>query len=365
MNRRATPRRRRVAPLAAGLAALLALAPARAHGGDSLQWYGLALARGTSRADAPHDVDEASAELQLGLDWSRSPAFLAHVTLLARTDDGASTKSGHAGTPEAYLEANFRPGRGRIRLRGGAFYLPTSRENVDALWESPYALSSSALNTWLGEELRPIGLDATLFRGGAFVGGTAFRGNDAFGALPADRGWTMHDRFTLLGQRIQADATRTSSLKEADGRLGWSARGGWNGRRLSLQATHVDNRADGLAYGTQRNWTTRFEIVGAELALGDWTIAAENGWGPSSIVVKGRVITADLQAGYVLVSRRFSRARATLRFDSYAVRGRRESALAVAGLAFPRPWLQLGVEALATSATTRVQAEARARFGRR
>lgn len=365
MNGRAPVHPRRVARAGASLAALLALAPAPARGGDDLQWYGFALARATSTAEAPHDLEAGSAQVQLGLDWSRSPAFLAHVTLLARTDDGASTKNGHAGTPEAYLEANFRPGRGRIRLRGGAFYLPTSRENVDALWESPYALSSSALNTWLGEELRPVGLDATLFRGGAFVGATAFRGNDAFGALPADRGWTMHDRFTLLGQEIQADATRTTSLRETDGRLAWSARAGWSGLRLSFQATHVDNRADGLAYGTQRNWTTRFEIVGAELALGDWTIAAENGWGPTSIDVKGRIITADIQAGYVLVSRRFSRARATVRFDSYAVRGKRESALTVAGLAFPRPWLQLGVEALATSATTRVQAEARARFGRR
>ena len=42
-----------------------------------------------------------------------------------------------------------------------------SRENVDALWENAYAVSSSALNSWFGEELRPIGFDVSWVRAGA------------------------------------------------------------------------------------------------------------------------------------------------------------------------------------------------------
>ena len=72
--------------------------------------------------------------------------------------------------PEAYVEAHL-PARGsRLKLRAGAFFLATSRENVDALWENAYAISSSALNSWFGEELRPIGLDASWMRGRALIG---------------------------------------------------------------------------------------------------------------------------------------------------------------------------------------------------
>ena len=38
-------------------------------------------------------------------------------------------------------------------------FLPTSRENVDPLWQSPYTLTLSSLNTWIGEEVRLAGLD--------------------------------------------------------------------------------------------------------------------------------------------------------------------------------------------------------------
>ena len=32
-----------------------------------------------------------------------------------------------------------------LRLRAGSFFLPTSRENVDLLWTSPYSITYSAL----------------------------------------------------------------------------------------------------------------------------------------------------------------------------------------------------------------------------
>src|SRR6202012_5746962 len=65
---------------------------------------------------------------------------------------------------EAYLQ--FRPypfsGGFRFRLKAGAFYAPISLENRSAGWESPYTLSYSAINTWLGQELRTIGLAGQL-----------------------------------------------------------------------------------------------------------------------------------------------------------------------------------------------------------
>jgi hypothetical protein len=203
----------------------------------------------------------SAAQIQAGVDWSPSPIFLAHLHLLARTDDGHS-ENGHAGTPEAYLQARFPVGESRVKIQAGAFFLPTSRENVDALWENPYAVSSSALNSWFGEEFRPVGLDVSWTRWGATIGGTLFRGNDTLGALPLDPGWSLHDRWILLGQKVQTGEDFTSVSAENDHRLGWSARAGWSSSHLSVLFTHIDNRSDGLPHGDFYDWNTRFDVAG-------------------------------------------------------------------------------------------------------
>lgn len=343
-------------------------APARAQ--DAFQWGGFASLRGGSHASGPLAADSLGAQLQLGLDWSASPTFLAHVHLLARTDDG-DAKRGHAGTPEAYLEFNAPIGPGRLRLRGGAFFLPTSRENVDALWENPYALSSSALNTWFGEELRPVGLDAAWMQDGLVLGATLFRGNDTFGALPLDRGWALHDRWTLVGEKVASGDYFTSVSAETDGRLGYSARAGYNTGAFALLFTHIDNRSDGLLYGDLYNWTTRFELASAELSRGDWTVAGEYGWGPTTIVFPGGSATDALRAGYLLVSRRIARARATVRVDAWhgSYRGSDEVRWdhAVTAAAFWTPWprLRAGLEVGASRDTARVLVDLRYGFSRR
>src|SRR5579862_4861755 len=50
----------------------------------------------------------------------------------------------------------------RFRLRAGGFYPAISLENRAAGWESPYTLSFSAINSWLGEELRTIGAEGQI-----------------------------------------------------------------------------------------------------------------------------------------------------------------------------------------------------------
>jgi len=350
---------RRIAVLA-----LLALASG-ANAGE-LQWNGFALLRGASADDTgPLRHDELSAQVQLGLDWWASPTFGAHVHLLGRSNSDGRRAT--AGIPEAYLEWNLHPGDDRLRLRGGAFFLPTSRENVDALWENPYAITSSALNGWLGEELRPIGIDASYFRKRGFVGATVFRGNDTLGALPAVRGWTLDDHWTLLGEWIPVDDEYFTSVSaETDHRLGWAARGGWNGERLLVQLTHFDNRSDGREYGELFNWGTRFNMVSAEYTVNDWTFAAENGWGATFLVVEhaGR-FTDDIQAGYALVSRRFPRSRATARFDSFRVDEDRDHAVTLAWFWTGIPRLRLGAEVSATKDSQRVLVEVRYLFSGR
>jgi hypothetical protein len=285
----------------------------------SLQVSGFALLRGAAVDDesAALRADELAAQSQVGIDWTPGPRLWGHVHALARTDDDES-RDGSVGVVEAFLEASFPVAEGRVRLRGGAMFLPSSLENVDALWQTPYTITPSALNTWLGEELRPIGLDAAYSRSGLTIGGTLFRGNDTFGALPPVRGWAFHDRWILLGEEIPIDEeVYTSVSDENDGRLGWSGRAGWQGRRVGVRFTHVDNRSDGLLYGDLYNWNTRLDIVGIEATRGGLTVAAESGWGPTYLVVEGQRIVSDLRASYVLLSKRLRNGRVSLRLDHY------------------------------------------------
>jgi hypothetical protein len=331
------------------------------RGDDALQISGFGALRGTTKANNPLEADTASAQIQAGIDWSPSPIFLVHLHLLARTDDGQS-QHGHAGTPEAYAEAHFPAGGSRFKLKAGAFFLPTSRENVDALWENAYAISSSALNSWLGEEFRPIGLDVAWLRWGATVGATVFRGNDTFGALPLDPGWSLNDRWTLLGQKVQSGENYASVSAETDDRLGWSARAGWSFRQFSVLFTHIDNRSDGLPHGDFYNWKTRFDIVGFDYSQSDWTVAGETGWGPTELFYPGGSFLADLRASYILVSRRLGRGRATARFDEFTDDESHRYALTLAAFWTPVPKLNVGLELSAGVGEQRGLGDLRYRF---
>lgn len=320
-----------------------------ANGDDALQWSGFALLRASNGVESgPLREEQVSAQVQVGIDWTPSPFLGAHVHLLARDDD-AGARRGTFGIPEAYVDANFVPANGRLRLRAGAFFLPTSRENVDALWETAYTITPSALNSWLGEEFRPIGIDASYTRRGLMAGATIYRGNDTFGALPPVRGWSLRDHWATLGEWIPVDEFDFTSVSaENDDRLGWSARGAWSGANALVQLTHIDNRSDGLDYDRLFNWGTRFDILSGEYTAGDWTIAAEAGWGPTFLIVEGEKFTNDLKTGYVLVSRLFAHGRATVRADAFSVDDIDQHALTIAYFWTPPGRLRPGIE-LATS----------------
>lgn len=314
--------------------------------------------------DVPLDDDAISAQVQVGIDWRPSPWFGGHVHLLARNESDRS-KRGRVGVVQAYLDQNFTRGEHRVRLTEGAFFLPTSRENVDALWESPYTITPSALNSWMGEELRPVGVDAAYTFRRQWTGGvTVFTGNDTLGSLPAVRGWSMRDHWALLGEHLKVDQEYYTSVSaENDDRLGWSARGRWNNDRASVQLTHLDNRSDALEHGDLFDWYTRFDILGGDYAIGDWTIAAEYGWGVTDIVIEdeGRFRT-DLSASYLLVSRRLANGRVSLRGDVFTRDDATDHAITAAYFWAPRGKLRSGIEAIVAGEEKRVAIELRYSF---
>jgi hypothetical protein len=331
-----------------------------------LQWSGFGLLRGSTKNEAvPLKSDALTAQLQLGIDWRPSMSFGSHVHLLARNDDDRA-KRGRVGVVEAYLDQNVVRGEHRLRLMEGAFFLPTSRENVDALWESPYTITPSALNSWLGEEFRPIGIDAAYTLRRTWTAGlTAFRGNDTFGAFPAVRGWALRDYWAVLGEHMPVKDDFTSVSAETDHRIGWAARGRWNNDHATLQATWIDNRADAQQHGELLNWATRFYIVGGDYRMGDWTAAAESGWGRTSVIFGGVRYPTDIRASYVLLSRRLAGGRASLRADAFQSDVTHRHAITAAYFFAPRGPLRIGVEGIVSGGQNRVSLELRYNFAGR
>ena len=93
-------------------------------------------------------------------------------------------------------------------VKAGAFFPTISLENDDIGWTSPYTITYSAINSWIGEELRTMGAEGTLRLHTATLGSFSLIAaldccNDPAGVLMADRGWAMDDRPTGLFERVR------------------------------------------------------------------------------------------------------------------------------------------------------------------
>ena len=236
---------------------------------------------------------------------------------------------------EAYLEWRPWPSRYfRSRAKLGAFYPEISFENVLPSWRSPYSVSWSAVNSWLGEEIRTIGAEYRLdwlgqHNGGAFdvsaiVG--VYGLDDPAGTLMATRGWALHDRQTTLFGRVgrpgeEVDIRRM--FAEIDHRPGYYAGAELAYREsATLRALHYDNRGDGTSVAPSLDaisWLTRFDSLGLQLTPTDHlTVIAQylNGytWINPFIPFKW-----DFDAGFLLASYEQGRYRLTLRRDWFGM----------------------------------------------
>lgn len=281
-----------------------------------------------------------------------TPTFHA-IAIIDYLDDAADG----LGIAEAYLEWRPVPTSDvRHRWRAGAYYPPLSMENRDTAWSSPYSVSFSAINTWLGEEIRPFGLEWSIRRtiGGAgsphelgFLA-SAFYGDDPAGTLLFWRGWSLHDRQTRFGDRLQIpqspvwDNTGTvvgfrdqfvEPVDDIDGDPGFYAAVEWEyGRSALVQFAYYDNRADPYAFSNdQWAWHTKFSQVGFQLELpadfgliGQW-MQGETYWlvgiGLDGIVPSFATLEEDLfESYYLLLTRKIGDAhRVSLRYDDFDI----------------------------------------------
>lgn len=287
------------------------------------------------------------------LEFSR--AFLEYrgrltSTLVAHgTVNFQDTKDRPVDLTEAFLEWRPVPRTPwKLRSRIGAFYPKLSLENVGPGWSSPYTLSASAINTWIGEELRTVGAELRVSRvltqlpqspELAFEG-AVFYANDPTGALLNWRGWSLHDRQTGLTSTLPLpeipaiepwepvpDNDRgLEPFEEIDHDPGFYAGVEWRmGGSFRIKFFHYDNHADPEARkGMDYAWQTRFDHVGLQFTLpGDIGVISQ--WmdgitrmGPD--LGPWHVWDSSFDARFVLLTRAFGRQRLSARYDDFDVR---------------------------------------------
>lgn len=323
---------------------LLASLPAWA-----VDWSGLIDLRAVAAHSTRSWTDEGLGKLRSDSGLSLGQAVLRGDAELAETVSGvliataADDRAHMADVSEAWLRWSPVPdGPWRLNVRAGAFFPEMSLENNGVGWTPTRTVSASAINSWIGEELRTVGVEASLLRRGRPLGSphdfgiTAglFRDNDPIGTLLTWRGWGIGDRITSLHEPlILADLpvyrptgnipkqTRSIHLfRELDGRIGYqvSARYGYEGW-LSLGAMHYDNRTNPqLVIDGQYGWRTHFDHVSASLLLGGWEWLAQAMRG--NTMMGRNSATIDFHAGYLMASHALGAGKMSVRYDLFSTR---------------------------------------------
>jgi hypothetical protein len=250
---------------------------------------------------------------------------------------------------EAFL--SFRPNpqaRTRIHARAGIFWPNISLEHAGAAWSVTESITPSAINSWISEEVKVLGLEATLTttlgEHQLSLTGAAFGFNDTSGTLLSFRGWALHDlNATVFGYfplpvlnpfLTNVQEHRTKSFIEADDRIGFYGNLEWRPPwPFALNIFYYDNRGDPRDVNSdlQWGWLTRFWNIGFNADLGPSTrLLAQGMIGDTTMGIPGPPIgnywvETRFRSAYVLLRHDFGPATLTGRFDWFDTReqGRR------------------------------------------
>jgi hypothetical protein len=271
----------------------------------------------------------------LSLTWQLSESVVAVADLQAQ-----GQTSPELGVISAWVR--WRPvstSAWRWSLRAGAFFPPVSLENDGIGWTSRWTLTPSAIDSWVGEELRTIGAEARVEHRSATHGNfefglALFQWNDPAGDLISGRGWALGDVTSPLNATVrEPDATNNGQwiaykpFVENDGRTGWHADAQWTSPGgLRVRALRYDNRADPNTDSEHAgrevySWRTRFDSLGAEWPLRGFVFASQFMDGSTIIEpVPSLYFETKFRAFYLLAARNFGKWRPTLRYDRFRIR---------------------------------------------
>jgi hypothetical protein len=220
--------------------------------------------------------------------WQPQFTWSLSATVVGSVEGGERTQ---AGLGQAYL--SFRPMRSSsgtaFSARAGLMWPPVSLEHEGADWHVADSITPSAINSWIGEEVRPVAVEGTVSAtpGNNKLRATAalFAANDTAGTLLTFRGWALHDRTTLAFNRWplppisdpmgQKQAPFTHPLVDLHSgfahRPGYYAKLSWQPPiPVMIEIFRYDNRAnpEDVDPDHEWGWRTAFDDVGLVAKLG-------------------------------------------------------------------------------------------------
>lgn len=240
---------------------------------------------------------------------------------------------------EAFV--NFLPQqRGKVSFsaRAGLMWPEISLEHsTGGAWSTVYTITPSAINSWVGEEVKVVGLEGTLH---ASLGehevsatGAVFGFNDTSGTLLSFRGWALQDikatgfahfklpPFNPFITRVQQNVTR--STIDVDKHAGFYGRLDWRPPwPFGVAVFYYDNRGDpeAVTHELQWGWRTRFWNVGVNADLGPNTKLLAQGMTGSTImgpkINNEPWVHTHFDSAYVLIAQTI---------DTFTVSGRVEA----------------------------------------
>ncbi len=280
---------------------------------------------GTVRFDDDHEgvrVGRASLAARIQI-----AATLTGTVVADAYDDGEQNA---VGVSEAFVAWRPFPRSAlRWQVKAGAFFLPVSLEHRLIGWSSPYTLSASAINTWIGEEFRVLGTEVEArwlgapsgYQGDIGLVAGVFGWDEGAGVVIAERGWALTDRPSLLFGHVGRNPA--DLYYEVDGRPGAYVGVSWHHHEaLEVRALSYDNRADPAAQnlGGYQAWRTRFTAVGARWEpLEHFAFLAQHLEGSTAIGPDGTQAQFVQQYGawYALASGEWGRNRVSVRYDRF------------------------------------------------
>ena len=285
---------------------------------------------------------------QLGnanLVWQPQFTWSLGATVVGSLQGGERTE---AGLSQAYV--SFRPMRSdklAFSARAGLMWPPVSLEHEGVDWHAKDSITPSAINSWIGEEVRPVAAEGTL---AATLGAHKLRAtaaviaaNDTAGTLLTFRGWALHDRTTLAFQRqplppLEAEyqsyqAPFTHPLLDVHSgfahRPGYYAKLSWQPPvPVRFELFRYDNRAnpEDVNADLEWGWRTRFNQLAAAAELGPDTgfkLQALSGHTKMGFPAgERRWVDARFRSAFVLLTQRVGAIGLAARAEAFDVRNR-------------------------------------------
>lgn len=251
------------------------------------------------------------------------------------------------GVTEAYISYKGLPWQNGLRINGklGILYPEISMENIATAWSSPYTLTYSGINSWLGEEVRHLGAQVSVDYLGKFhnsrhdfkLSAEMFQNNDTAGAMLAWHGWTNSSRQSLWqeklplsslpaldGGTLSAQAKASDPFTELDNRIGYHVKTQWRMQGLGqLELGYYDNDADTrVVKEGQYAWLTQFVHVGTKWRLVyNVELIAQYMQGETLMQSpRGRnIVDNRYDSAFILLSHRWKKHRLSARFEDFSV----------------------------------------------